>query len=161
MTSISDSATQTIANFADTLQQFQTNASSSANYASFIRDSLFMVLVKIDHILYKSNAYTSVIAQKSVAKFGDHRGCRLGKWYANEGKTRYGHTKNYPLVDEPHSKVHSHVLKNIELVEAGSVLDPKNERTIISNFEKMEDESAKLFSILDNIVSELDPTKRK
>jgi methyl-accepting chemotaxis protein len=160
MAVISDNATRTIDEFANTLKTFQSNAQNSAEYAGFIRDSLFMVLVKIDHILFKSNAYTSVIAQKSLASFGDHKGCRLGKWYLDEGKERYGHTKSYALIDEPHAKVHTNVLKNIKIVDAGSVMEPKNENEIINNFRVMEDESAKLFDILDRVVSELDPTDK-
>ena len=161
MSVISDNATRTIDAFADTLKTFQINAQSSAEYASFIRDSLFMVLVKIDHILFKSNAYTSVIAQKNVATFSDHKNCRLGKWYLNDGKERYGHTRNYALIDDPHSKVHSNVLKNIELVAANTAMNPKNETTIIDNFRNMESESAKLFEILDSIIVELDPTNKR
>lgn len=160
MSVISDNATKTIDEFANALQTFQMNAQSSAEYASFIRDSLFMVLVKIDHILFKSNAYTSVIAEKTTATFGDHRSCRLGKWYLNDGKERYGHTSNYSLIDTPHSKVHTNVLKNVQLIEAGSVMDPKNENEIIENFRNMESESEKLFEILDNIIDELDPTNK-
>ncbi|WP_373071415.1 methyl-accepting chemotaxis protein [Sulfurimonas sp.] len=160
MTKISESATHTIDEFAETLRGFQHNAQESANYSSFIRDSLFMVLVKIDHILFKSNAYTSVISQKSVAEFGDHRACRLGKWYLGEGKERYGHTRNYSSIDDPHSKVHSNVIKNVKFVEDGSVYNSKNEAIIIDNFKNMEDESEKLFNILDRIIEELDPTKK-
>ena len=160
MTNISLNATKTIDEFVHTLGEFQSNAQSSADYASFIRDSLFMVLVKIDHILFKSNAYSSVISQKSVASFGDHKACRLGKWYLDAGKKRYGHTNNYSLIDNPHAKVHTSVLQNIELVDAGSVLKSENENFIISNFRTMEEESAKLFDILDDVVQELDPTKK-
>ena len=160
MSIISDNATRTIDEFASTLKEFQTNAHSSAEYASYIRDSLFMVLVKIDHILFKSNAYTAVIAQESTAAFGDHKSCRLGKWYLDDGKKRYGHTVNYPLIDVPHSKVHTNVLKNIKLVETNSITDPKNENEIIGNFKNMESESEKLFEILDKVIDELDPTNK-
>jgi hypothetical protein len=40
-------------------------------------------------------------------------------------------------------------------------MDPKNEKIIISNFEMMEEESSKLFGVLDRIVEELDPTNKK
>ncbi len=160
MTSIAESATHSIDEFAQTLRGFQANAQDSANYASFIRDSLFMVLVKIDHILFKSNAYTSVISQNKVAEFVDHKDCRLGKWYLGDGKERYGKTKNYPLIDSPHMAVHTNVLKNVKYVEEGSVYNSKNEPDIINNFKNMEDASQKLFDILDAIIDELDPTKK-
>jgi methyl-accepting chemotaxis protein len=156
MTEISQKATHTVDEFVEKLKEFQVNAESSAEYSSFIRDSLFMVLVKIDHILFKSNAYTSVVSQQSVSEFGDHKACRLGKWYLGEGKSRYGHTKNYPLIDKPHEKVHQNVLKNIHVVDQGSILD--NQASIIENFQEMENASAQLFAILDDIVQELDPS---
>nr|WP_321265458.1 methyl-accepting chemotaxis protein [uncultured Sulfurimonas sp.] len=161
MSVIANNATHTIDEFATTLEVFQSNAQNSAEYASFIRDSLFMVLVKIDHILFKSKAYTSVIDQEATASFGDHKGCRLGKWYVSEGKQRYGHTTNYALVDKPHALVHNSVLKNIKLLNENSILNPENEKMIIENFEAMEKASEQLFSILDNVVDELDPTRKK
>lgn len=161
MSSIAQDATDTINVFANTLENFHKNAKNSADYAAYIRDSLFMVLVKIDHILYKSNAYASVVGEKNVSAFSDHKNCRLGKWYLGVGKETYGHTKNYKFIDEPHAKVHENALKNIKYVEAGTAMDPRNETEIIGNFELMEEESSKLFNILDNIVEELDPTKKK
>ncbi|NOQ29661.1 MAG: chemotaxis protein [Helicobacteraceae bacterium] len=160
MTEISNNATQAIDEFAQTLKGFQHNAQSSAEYSSYIRDSLFMVLVKIDHILFKSNAYTAVISQNSDSTFVDHTKCRLGKWYVGEGKERYGHTANFVSIDDPHSKVHSNVLKNIALVKDSGEIGSKNETEIITNFSNMESESEKLFGILDSVVSELDPTRK-
>ncbi len=160
MADISLNVTNTIDDFAQTLKKFQTNAQDSAAYASFIRDSLFMVLVKIDHILFKSNAYTSVLSNEVKAQFSDHTQCRLGKWYLSEGKERYGHTKNYSTIDSPHSKVHSNVIKNIELIGNSNIFEGNIESDIINNFKNMESESEKLFEILDLVVNELDPTKR-
>lgn len=161
MSEIADNATHTIDNFATTLNSFHTNAQSSAEYASFIRDSLFMVLVKIDHILFKSNAYASVLAQKSVSEFSDHKECRLGKWYFGEGEERYGHTKNFTSINAPHILVHKNVHKNIKLIDTDKVLSKENETSIIENFISMEEESNKLFTILDDIINELDPTNKK
>ncbi|EDZ62500.1 methyl-accepting chemotaxis sensory transducer [Sulfurimonas gotlandica GD1] len=161
MSEIANNATHTIDEFATTLKSFHNNAQDSSDYAGFIRDSLFMVLVKIDHILFKSNAYASVIAQKNVSSFGDHKQCRLGKWYLDEGKQRYGHTKNYSSIDAPHALVHTNVLKNINMINEDEMLSKEKEETIITNFSNMEDASDKLFGILDDVVNELDPTKNK
>ncbi|MDA3908968.1 MAG: methyl-accepting chemotaxis protein [Sulfurimonas sp.] len=161
MSEIANNATLAIDDFATTLDSFQTNAQSSSEYAGFIRDSLFMVLVKIDHILFKSNAYASVIAQKSVSKFSDHKECRLGKWYFSKGKERYGHTKNFASIDVPHALVHGNVQKNIALIDEDKILSKENETTIINNFTSMEEQSDKLFVLLDAVVSELDPINKK
>jgi len=63
---------------------------------NFIKDKLFMILIKIDHILFKSNAYSSVLSENRVQEFGDHKSCRLGKWYLEDGKRHlelYKHIK--------------------------------------------------------------------
>jgi len=161
MSDIAQGATQAVNDFANTLEDFHTNAKHSSDYSKYIRDSLFMVLVKIDHILFKSNAYASVVGEKIDASFSDHRNCRLGKWYLGAGKETYGHTQNYKFIDDPHAKVHENALKNIKYVEDGVAMEPKNEKTIITNFEIMEEESLKLFAVLDRIVEELDPTRNK
>lgn len=161
MSSIAQDATQTVDEFANTLEGFQVNAKESAEYASYIRSSLFMVLVKIDHILFKSNAYTAVISESKDAVFSDHKNCRLGKWYVDAGKEHYGHTNGYKLIDAPHAKVHNSVLKNAEFVKSGTAMEPVNEHHIINNFKEMEAESDKLFDILDGIIHELLPNSAK
>lgn len=161
MSDIAQHATQTVDEFAHTLEGFQVNAKESAEYAGFIRSSLFMVLVKIDHILFKSNAYTAVIAENKEAEFSNHTNCRLGKWYLGAGKEFYGHTNGYKLIEVPHAKVHDSVLKNAKFVQAGNAMNPVNEHAIIDNFKEMEAESDKLFNILDGIIGELLPRSSK
>ena len=158
MSNIAQSATKTIDDFSDTLEGFQVDAKESAEYSSFIGSSLFMVLVKIDHILFKSNAYSTLIGESNDAKFVDHNNCRLGKWYKTDGKKQFGHTKAYAMIDTPHSNVHDKVLSNMKFVEQGTALDPANEKTVLDNFRFMEAESEKLFDILDDIIRELDPS---
>ena len=161
MSTIAQDASHTIDEFANTLQDFQRNAKDSADYAGYIRSSLSIVLMKIDHILFKSNAYATIISGKEKATLEDHKNCRLGKWYQDEGKKHYSHTNNYNLIDEPHANVHKDALKNIEFVKKGTAMDIANEDHIINNFKSMESESEKLFNILDGVVGELKPVFNK
>jgi methyl-accepting chemotaxis protein len=161
MSNIAQHATQSVDEFANTLEGFQVNAKESAEYASYIRSSLFMVLVKIDHILFKSNAYTAVISENKEAPISTHQECRLGKWYLGAGKEHYGHTNGYKLIDAPHAKVHNSVLKNVEYIKNGTAMEIANEQTVIANFKEMEEESEKLFNILDGITNELIPSSSK
>ncbi|MFA6192950.1 MAG: methyl-accepting chemotaxis protein [Sulfurimonas sp.] len=161
MSNIAKDATQTVEEFASTLDGFQVNAHESAEYASYIKSSLFMVLVKIDHILFKSNAYTAILAEDKAAEFANHTNCRLGKWYLGVGKEHYGHTSGYKHIDLPHAKVHDSVLKNADFVKKGVAMSPVNEDAIISNFKEMEAESDKLFTILDGILNEMLPVSNK
>lgn len=161
MSHIAQNATHTVDEFAHTLEGFQLNAKESAEYANFIRSSLFMVLVKIDHIIFKSNAYTTVIAESKDAVFVDHKNCRLGKWYLGVGKEHYGDTAGYKNIDIPHAKVHDSVLRNAAFVKNGTAMSHLNENAIINNFREMESESEKLFDVLDGIIGELLPVSSK
>ncbi len=157
MSSLARKATDTVEEFATALKGFEVNAKASAEYSKYIRSALFMVLVKIDHILFKSNAYTAVVSANPLTLFVDHKNCRLGKWYLGDGKKYYGHTQGYKLIDAPHAKVHESVIKNAEFVKNGIATDARNEESIINNFRDMEVESRKLFDILDGITEELIP----
>ena len=159
MSSIAQNATNTIEEFSETLERFRKDAKGSADYSDFINKSLFMVLVKIDHILFKSNAYAAVISCDKDAKAADHHNCRLGKWYKTKGKEQFGNTKGYALLDAPHSQVHNYALGNMKMSREVESLNQANEEKILNNFKSMESESEKLFGILDDMVHEVEPSK--
>ena len=145
---------ETVDKFTSTLEEFKENAMTSAVKMNFIKDRLFTTLIKIDHILFKSNTYSSVLSEKKVQEFGDHKSCRLGKWYLSEGKENFGETPSYKAADMPHSQVHTYALKNIIYVEQGDAMDPQNKEEIVKNFIEMEKNSQELFTLLDNMVIE-------
>ena len=117
-----------------------------------------MILIKIDHILFKSNAYSSILAEKKMMPFGDHTACRLGKWYLGKGKEEFGSTDAYKAANKPHSLVHTHALKNISFIDNEAAMDPRNRDTIIKNFEEMEVASSELFVHLDTMVTQNNTT---
>ena len=151
---IAQNALESVENFEGTLLDFKDAAVESASSSHYIKDKLFMILIKIDHILYKSNAYSSVLAEKKVMEFGDHKGCRLGKWYLGKGREEFGHTEAYKAADKPHSLVHIHALKNVAFVDTKSAMDPANRDAIVQNFQDMEKASEELFVFLNEIVEE-------
>ena len=151
---IAQSALTSVENFEGTLLEFKDAAVKSSSSSHYIKDKLFMILIKIDHILFKSNAYSSVLAEKKVMNFGDHRACRLGKWYLGKGKEEFAHTQAYKAADKPHSLVHTHALKNIDYVNSNSAMDPQNRDSIVENFKHMENASVELFDYLNAIVEE-------
>ena len=154
MSIIAAESSSSIDNFKETLFQFNEDANSTAIDATKIEKSTFITLVKIDHIIFKSAAYTSLFNGKLKATFTDHHGCRLGKWYeGEEAKEIFGPYPSYRLIDSPHAKVHQRVLENVSFVEHGDHV-VENKDKIIENFTEMEKSSMELFSILDNLLSE-------
>ncbi|MCX6052757.1 MAG: CZB domain-containing protein [Campylobacterales bacterium] len=107
----------------------------------------------IDHILFKTNAYSSIILGKKVGNFGTHHDCRLGKWYTSEGKQRFGHSSSYKKMDAPHAVVHHNVIDAIKCVE-GEDTCLENKDAILKDFKAMEVASAELFVLAENMIDE-------
>lgn len=149
---IANHSVENVEHFSTVFEEFEQTSISVAANTNFLKDKLFVILVKIDHILFKSNVYSSVLAEKKVQEFGDYKSCRLGKWYLNEGKKTFGDTPAYKKADRPHSLVHKFALDNISYIDSGEAMKPSNKEKIVSNFVSMEDASNELFDDLDQMV---------
>ncbi len=154
MEAISLHAQKSFEGFGTTLSSFNSNAHATSTDANIARDVLLMILVKVDHILFKSNGYVSVLNGRLESRFDDHEQCRLGKWYTAEGQSRYGTTGAYARMRQPHTDVHRYMLENIAYIERGVAMKVEHRDAIIENFKKMETASTALFKELDAIVAE-------
>ena len=151
---IANSSSEVINEFEHTFTELNTLANDSSNSAQKIQNRLLTTLIKVDHIIFKSNAYTTVLDSKTDAKLVDHQHCRMGKWYDAAGGELFGHTPSYKAILEPHKAVHDALFKNFEFVKKGTVLKRDNPKTIVDNFESMENASEKLYVLLDNMLEE-------
>jgi len=116
--------------------------------------SLFMTLIKLDHLLFKANGYSIIFTQKVRSDgYTSHKECRLGKWY-NEGRGKeiFGKTKSYVKLDLPHSKVHTNILEAIKCVKNGTCISDSNK--VIQNFVDAEKASQEVVKILDSMLNE-------
>lgn len=154
MNTIADESSSTIMTFRDTLHIFNRDALETAHQAENIENSTFMTLAKIDHIVFKSNAFSSIFEGKPKGQFADHHNCRLGKWYeVGKGKERFGMLPSYRLLEKPHALVHAKVHENITFIE-GSDRVIENQDAIIRNFTDMENASEELFRLMDGLLVE-------
>ena len=151
---IATKSVQSVEEFAQVLAEFEDASHITTAKTHYIKDKLFMILIKIDHVLFKSNAYSSVLSENKVQAFGDHKSFRLGKWYLGKGKEEFGKTQAYKDADTPHSLVHVNALKNIAFIDAGEAMKPANKDVIVENFKAMEEASSELFVHLDNMVTQ-------
>jgi hypothetical protein len=119
-----------------------------------MENSVFTTLAKIDHIVFKANAYDTIVNADNSAKFSSHTQCRLGKWYENAGKKRFGNTNSFKAAYAPHKGVHDMVHDNLEFIKKED-LRLQNQTTIIENFKTMEKSSDKLFILLSEMVKEV------
>jgi len=153
ISSIAQDSNEVIHAFGETFQGMNSLANSASKAAIKIQNRLFTTLVKVDHILFKSNAYSAVLNEKDTG-FSDHKHCRMGKWYLSDGKERFGNTKAYKEMDAPHAVVHDSVFKNLAFVDSHSVIKNGNPEIVTQNFMTMEKASAELFEKLDRMLEE-------
>jgi len=153
MQEIATTSVESVATFATTLDEFKGSSKTSSMMTEYIKDKLYTTLLKIDHILFKSNAYSAVLACSQIP-VADHKNCRLGKWYLVEGKNYFGNTQAYKDIDKPHSLVHSYVKKNIDMIQEGAAMKEERQPEVLHNFTKMEEASSLLFNLLDEMVKQ-------
>ncbi len=160
MISIASKAQEEINDFEDVLGSFIDTVSNSANTSKYINSSLYATLVKVDHIIFKHNAYSSIISEnkEKASKFTDHYGCRMGKWYyKGEGLRLFSDTDSYKKMELPHKTVHTATLAILRYVLKGTSLAPENKKDIVHNVELMEGASNEFFVFLDDMVVESNP----
>ena len=151
---IATESSDVIHDFEATFNQLNEMAEKSSEIAVTTQNRLFTTLVKVDHIIFKSKAYSAVLDRDQSASFADHKNCRMGKWYLGFGKEKFGHTKAFKEMDTYHAKVHDMTFANMEYVYKDTVLKGENPKTIVANFTAMEDASEKLFEKLNTMVDQ-------
>jgi methyl-accepting chemotaxis protein len=137
------------------LNEFNIDANTTADISHKLENSIFVTLAKIDHIIYKARAYSTVLNERMNDKFSTTDDCRLGQWYAQgEGKKRFECKKAYPLLDAPHKVVHKAVHDNVAIVAEGGGFHVHEVEPIVENFKIMEKASAELFKLLNKLTSD-------
>ena len=155
MNSVVNLSSQKITTFEATLVKLNETSVAIVAESYHMENSLFIVLAKIDHILYKSGAYDSLMRCEPRLEQMNTSECSIGKWYDTEGKRRFSKSKIFPMMQTPHHKVHEFANKNLQYVQdKESQHCTQNAQTILSNFEQMEAASAELFSYMDELLKE-------
>lgn len=150
---IAQKSLSTIEKFTLTFNEFSHGAKQATAYANSIESMVHVLLAKIDHTIYKSNAYTSIIRREKRLDAMNHTQCHLGKWYVETAKDKFSKTNAYLKVDAPHAEIHRLVNLNLAFIDPmDRVID--NHKEIIDNFIKMEENSLKMYAYLEEMVKE-------
>lgn len=150
---IAEDSTGVIQTFEQTFEGFSDTAKESAKRAVAIQNRLYVTLVKVDHIVFKSRAYSAVLEGRED-EFDNHHQCRLGRWYEEEGRERFGTTSAFVAIEQPHRTVHDMVAENAVYIREKSVLKRDNPTKVVANFRQMETASTRLFELLDVMIVE-------
>ena len=153
MTALAQESSSSVENFNTTMSELNNDAKDMADIVEDMEDKAFVTLAKIDHIIFKSSAYNTIVDADTSLKFSRHTECRLGTWYETTGKERFSHTQAYKNAIAPHKAVHDSVHKNLDFINTKDTR-VENEAIIIQNFEHMEESSQALFTLLDEMILE-------
>jgi methyl-accepting chemotaxis protein len=150
--SIADVSTQTLTEFESAFNVLSQSAIKSQDTANIVSNKMFASLVKVDHIIFKSNAYSNLLNEEKEENTGDYKTCRLGMWYANEGRERFSSSPVYKSLEDPHRRVHELVMVNNNLIDSG-IYEESISKQIVTNCIDLEKASDELFAKLDEMIS--------
>ena len=154
MSSLATHLDMTIQEFSQTLHSFTEETKLTTKDTHFMNGMFFTILAKMDHLVYKNNAYNSMTARKVTQTFSDYHSCRFGKWYEGKGKVLMGSTNSYSSIVPYHKTIHEMVSKNIMYIENGKDDVGVNLDNVIQNFKEMEQASDLLFLTMASMLEE-------
>ena len=134
--------------YVNTLSELISNSEAITKDNEIIGYELFANMTKLDHMVYKNNAYASMLERKLKFELTDYTQCNFGKWYTHEGKELFGKSSGYVQIQEPHKRFHEEIARAMSMLESDKI----NE--IIKIFKDAEQASQELFNYLDSMVKE-------
>jgi len=150
---IAEQSTNSVEMLYSSLKKFSKVSESVLVSSENMKNKNFIVLAKIDHILFKEDALSHLF-RESYKEFATHKQCRFGKWYNQDGETQFANTANFKKIDTPHALVHNKIIDTFELIKNNDILD--HETQIKENFITIEEASNNLFAIMDALLKETD-----
>ena len=136
--------------FKTTLQEMIKNVKLIREENVQIGHELFVNLAKLDHMIFKSSSYSTVLDGKVDKHLSDHHSCNLGKWYAGDGRKLFNGISSFNAIENPHAKIHGNIKKAMEILEKDNVSNEEITRL----FREAEVSSQELFGYLDSMVRE-------
>jgi methyl-accepting chemotaxis protein len=153
METLSSVSNDKLSGFQDQLLELQSRTLKIEDDSTDILYSTFVVLTKLDHLLFKARGYKTVFLNRVENEFPDHHGCRLGKWYDNgKGKELFSATPSYPKLEAPHKIVHDRIHDAIHCVKSGTCGEKST--NVMTYFREAESASRDVFSILTTLLHE-------
>ena len=124
----------------NTTQSIDTNLSK---IAMRITGNLFMV----DHIIFKDDTYKNA-TKKDAGEIIELNACNFTKWFEDNGKIKYAKSPIYNEVKSTHNNIHKLAVEGLQ-----NIKDNKSIEEIVHSFKQMEEESAKFFKIMEEMLS--------
>ncbi len=158
MTQIAEFSSVEISKFKNQLLLFDTKTKNILAKTTKMENQVFVILAKIDHLLFKRAAFDSIVEGNSHNHFEDEMHCRLGRWYNGDGQIRFGEQEAFKLMLQPHRTIHSEILHAIDILKdaqtRGEELNLQERNKIIELFKEAEQAGDKLFMLMDKLLED-------
>lgn len=152
MSRLANESLKHMGDFSETLHMFDQDAKTTAQGAGVLQNVFLVSLIQIDHSIFKSAVYSSIMNNNPNSVLSSHEMCHFGKWYATDGAKLFGHSPVYAKLNMPHQTVHDMALKNFEYVKNGTIFDKEYSHDIVHNFKVMEEASDTLSDLLNELI---------
>lgn len=153
METISSNSTQKLEQFRSTLIDLGERTEKIETDSTNVLYSVFMILVKLDHLLFKAKGYKSVFSNKADEEFVDHHHCRLGKWSeGGKGSQIFGNTLSFKKLEAPHKSVHDNIIAAVNCVKADTC--GKEAKNVMTYFQDAEKGSREVIEALNTMLIE-------
>lgn len=153
MEEISSISSSKLEQFRNTLCELSSKTEEIENDSTNVLYSVFMVLVKLDHLLFKAKGYKTVFSAKVEDEFADHHHCRLGKWAeGGKGSQIFGHTPSFRKLETPHKAVHDNILAAVKCVSSGRC--GQESKNVMTYFKEAETASREVVGTLNAMLLE-------
>lgn len=110
-------------------------------------DRELVQLARSDHASFKKRVMDTLAGRGNTkdTDLPDHHNCRFGKWYDKLSDTRVTRSDAFRRIEEPHGRVHAFGKEALALHQTG------NHQAALDAAGKMEEESQKIYTALDDI----------
>ena len=159
LNTIASQSTESVYSLRESLDKFNKISNAVLGSSRTMGNRNFIVLAKMDHLLYKMDALESIRNHKEQV-FVDHNGCRTGKWYVGHGQKIFGHLQSFKNLEVPHTELHTKVIESIACLSSKE-LSHHDQEVIQNNFSIVESSMHTIFQQFDAMLKEKEQENTK
>lgn len=152
ITSIAQNANQSTQNFLNTLNEFNEDASYSANVANYVENRTFTIIAKISNIILKTKIYNGVINEDIDQNDFEQMVEKLQNWFENECKIKFEKSKFLKNLEKDINDFVNQVNIILKISENG--YNEQNIETLYDNFNILEKICETIFEDFNKISQE-------
>jgi len=156
---LASSIKEKVDDFKERFSELSKSSHETADYVSYAKDKSFGLLAKVDHIVFKQNAYIAIDQEPTAPEFQavqtSHSNCRLGKWYFEGlGLQQFSHTAAYQALNNPHERVHNDVQQSLVHAQQDWLNDSNIRQQLLNKVSDFEAASGEVMELVDEMIDE-------